>query len=119
MNVPAGIDEDLYDRVLVIVAKNRGRKKTDIRAESRLLQDLGTDGMDADDLLAALGDAFDIDFSGFVFNRHFGPEGWNPLELLQGLFEPETRKKIPITVMDLYEAAKTRKFPDLSDRKPE
>lgn len=134
------IDRDLFDRVVRLVAKNRGLKTEKIKPESRLLQDLGCDGMDGDDLLAAIRDEFGVDFSGFVFERHFGQEGiplntdltdylcYNPLTCLfwkifqpENLkkYKPESFKKIPITVLDLYEAARAKKFPDLSNRPAE
>lgn len=124
----ADIDTEIYDRVLSVIAKNRGLKKKDIQPQARLFHDLGCDGMDADDLLASLRDEFAIDFSDFVFTRHFGPEvGFNPIAWLYWLlFERDKLnargtawKKIPITVMDLYEAAKTKKFPELSNRAAE
>jgi acyl carrier protein len=125
--VTTDIDQDLYDRVVGLIAEELGLKREQIKPESRILHDFGCDGLDGDDLLAAFRDQFDVDISNVVFDRHFGPEGGapNPFELLAwfcGLICGRDKlnrgghNKVPITVMDLYEAAKSKKFPDLSAR---
>lgn len=122
MSLPVEIDdEDLYDRIVALIVRKTKHKQEKINSKASLLRSLGVDGMDADDLLAAFRDEFGVDFSNFVFERHFGPEaGFNPFIWLISKFgEPDKLKKIPITVMDLYEAAKTKKFPDLSNRAAE
>jgi hypothetical protein len=87
--------------------------------------DFGIAGIDAEDLIAALQKNFDIDMANFSYDRHFSPEEpFNPFAWLYWLiFERDKINKsgtawkfVPITVMDLYEAAVTKKFPDLSNR---
>jgi acyl carrier protein len=118
MNQPEEIDEDLEGRILALVVRKTRQKQEKITSDASLFHTLGVDGMDADDLLAAFRDEFGVDFSNFVFERHFGPEaGFNPfVRLIYNLSEPDKLRKVPITVVDLYEAAKTKKFPDLSNR---
>jgi len=126
MVAPPEVDNSIYERVVVLVEKHTGRKT--INPDSRIRHDLGTDGQDAYDLMVELEDKFDVDMTNFVFKRHFGPEApWNPFVWIYWtIFDREKLnengtavKAIPITVMDLYEAAKTGKFPDLSTRKPQ
>ncbi len=94
---------------------------------SRLYQDLGADGTDAYELMVKLKEDFEVDMTNFVFENHFGAEhGFNPLVwIFWLLFEREKLndkgavKKIPITVLDLYESAKIKKWPEVGDKKPE
>jgi acyl carrier protein len=118
------IDQELYERVVQFVAKSRAYKKEKIKPQSSMYHDLGCDGIDGQDLLADFRDEFDVDITNFAFDRHFGPElPLNPFVWIYWkICEPEKLtlrgqyKKVPITVMDLYEAAKSKKFPDLSER---
>jgi acyl carrier protein len=118
-------NDELYNRVLAMVRKHTGRKF--ITAHSRLYQDLGADGTDAYELMVKLKEDFEVDMTNFVFENHFGAEhGFNPLVwIVWLLFEREKLndkgavKKIPITVLDLYESAKIKKWPEVGDKKPE
>jgi acyl carrier protein len=111
------INEELYKSVVDFVKKRTGRKE--IKPESRLFQDLGTDGQDADELMAAFRDQFGVDFTNFVFERHFGPEwSFNPFVWFYWMLFEREKLNIPISVMDLYEAAENKIFPDLSQRAP-
>jgi len=123
-DVDVDIDQELYERVVQFVAKNTGYKKAEISPQSSMYHDLGCDGIDGEDLLVTFRDEFDVDISNFVFDRHFGPElPFNPFVWFYWkLCEPEKLnrrgqyKMVPITVMDLYKAAESKKFPDLSER---
>lgn len=108
------IDQELYKQVVKIIEYQSGAKK--IKPESRIAHDMGVDGDDADELINALQKQFDIDMTNFSFDKHFGPEGFNPISFIYFLFNRNKLNLIPITVMDLYIAAKTKKFPDLSER---
>jgi acyl carrier protein len=120
------IDQVLYERVVQLVATELNYNKKNLRPESRLYHDLGCTGLDGEELLKAFRDEFCVDISNFVFDRHFGPE------CPPGLFDLFTwcwcllfqrdqirSTMVPITVLDLYEAAKSKKFPDLSARASE
>ncbi len=124
------IDEDLYDRVLQFVAKNLGFRTQEIckiQAYSRMYHDLGCDGVDGYELLEAFSKEFQVEMSEFNFDKHFGPElpFFPPLWLFWWIFQSEKLnekgqfKKVPITVMDLYEAARSKKWPNMDDRKLE
>ncbi len=124
--MPTGIDQNLYDRVVAIVRKHTGCH--DIRPESRIFQDLHTTGADARELMLAMQEEFDIEMGNFVFKRHFGGEWpFNPFSWLYWLIFDRKKlnasgtawKMVPITIMDLYESAMTKKFPDLSERPAE
>ena len=119
MSLAPDIDKQIYDRVVELVDDGTGLKKKQIKPETRLFHDARIDGTDGYNLLIAVCDEFNVDPKSVIFDRHFGQEGWDPVEMLQCLFEPERRKKVPITVLDLYQAAKAKKFPDLADRPAE
>ncbi|MBU6454172.1 MAG: DUF1493 family protein [Cyanobacteria bacterium REEB67] len=119
MSLAPDIDQEIYDRVVEILAYGTGLKKEQIKPETRLFHDARIDGTDGYNLLIAVCDEFKVDPKSVIFDRHFGQEGFDLLEILQCLFEPERRKKVPITVLDLYQAAKAKKFPDLAARSAE
>lgn len=76
-----------------------------ITAATRIGEDLGVDGDDASDLLAAFASRFHVDLAGFEFRRHFGPEaGWSPFSALYCLFTGRGRTE-PVTVGQLAESA--------------
>lgn len=116
-------NQDIYDRVVAMVRKHTGYK--DIKPDSRILQDLGTTGTDAYELMKALEEDFDVNMSQFEFEKHFGAElSFNPITWLGAfLFERDKLnksgsgwKRIPIKVIDIYDAATTKRFPNLSNR---
>lgn len=57
--------------IVSMVARAAGVSEATIRAETRLLHDLGLWGDDAEELLADLGRHFNIDWSGFEFDGYF------------------------------------------------
>ena len=75
---------------------------------TRLLEDLGLDGDDASEFLAAYAERFHVDLTGMQFDRHFGSEGASPLELVTallywlGLWRID---HVPITIGDLVQSA--------------
>jgi hypothetical protein len=67
-------DQQLYDRVLALMANHTRFMEHELVPQSRVYHDLGCDGMDSEDLLNAFLSEFDVDLNNFVFDRHFGPE---------------------------------------------
>lgn len=121
-------DQALYNRVTALVIKQTNVKA--VNPETRLFQDLGVDGDDGDELMQQFGDQFNVNMDNFYLNyhKHFGPElPW--LAFLWPywiLFKRDKLNKsctawkmIPISVIDLYNAAKAKEFPNLSTREPE
>lgn len=83
-----------------------------LRDETDLLWDVGVDGQDAWELLAAFCDEFGVDGNSIVVDRHFGPEvGFNPLALLLPSWWAWQLNRIPVTVGTLVEAATTNRWP--------
>lgn len=119
------IDQVLYDRVIRLIVSELNLNRDELHPETRLYHDLGCTGLDAEELLRTFVGEFRIDNSNFVFNRHFGPEAGPSLsELFTWLRSTVSTRSVeetmvPLRVLDLYEAAKTKKFPDLSARAPE
>ncbi|MEQ1649683.1 MAG: DUF1493 family protein [Hyphomicrobiaceae bacterium] len=72
------------------------------------LQRAGLTGTDAFVLLEKCGQEFDIDFSEFRWDRHFGNESLD----LAGLFRLVWKKEkwIPVATSDLVDAARAKKW---------
>lgn len=83
-----------------------------LTSETRLEHDLGITGDDAEEVMEAFMDRFQVDMSEFEFNRHFGPEwGCNPAVWLWcRVFTSRLIQTEPITVDDLVEAAMQKKW---------
>jgi len=116
------MEDELYNRVEAFVLKRTAHPF--VYPEARLFNDLGIDGVDREELMVEFAKEFGVDLDSFVLSRHFGPElPFNPLVWLYWkIFTPNSLnergqyKMVPIMVSDLYEAAKTKRFPDLSNR---
>jgi acyl carrier protein len=112
------MEDKLYRQVEEFVQKRTNYPIECIRPETRLGHDLGVDGVDAMELMDEFSNEFGVNMKLFVFDRHFGPEGIgiDPRSLFWLIFNPENLHLVPIMISDLWEAAKTKKFPDLSNR---
>lgn len=85
---------------------------------TRIEEDLGVTGDDADELMAAFAREFDVDLTGLRFHRHFGPEGCFPLGCgpLYWFYRPDWIKdlneigKFPITVQHLVQVAQDKRW---------
>ncbi len=71
---------DLEERIVALVAEERGMKPQRIFLASRLSHDLGMDGDDAVDFFEKFGNEFNVDLSSLRehWSEHFGPEGSAP-----------------------------------------
>ncbi len=83
-----------------------------LTGQTRLEHDLGITGDDAEEVMEAFMDQFEVDMSEFKFNRYFGPEvGCNPAVWLWcRLFMPQLLHSEPVTIDDLVSAAMQRKW---------
>jgi hypothetical protein len=105
------VDTELERRVMAAVADQTCCPLSQLSPQTDLFRDLGVDGEDASDLLLRLGKEFEIDLENVRFDRHFGAEGFNPLALLLPGWWRWRRERIPVTIADLIEAARTRTWP--------
>ncbi len=117
--------EDMFKRVESFVLKFRPGSKGPLSADTRLLDDLGMDGDDAVEFMEAFSKEFDVDMSEFEFDKHFGPEGFGPVDLFYILFSLVGRifrkdfdllGHISITLRDLVSAAKAKKWHKLNGK---
>ena len=97
---------DHQDWITLIIAKKTGLPAAQISPDSRLLQDLGVTGDDAAELLAELSAAFEIDMGGFQFGEYFTGEP----HLFNWWLAGKGAKLTPITVRDLVDAARRKKW---------
>ena len=102
------MSEPLLSEVIAFVADFRGQRPERLSAATRLREDLGIDGFDAEDILIAYRERFGVDMTAFEYDRHFGPEAaWNPFSWLYWrLFRPERLRFDPVTIGHLVEAAR-------------
>lgn len=92
-----------------------------VSPSTSLFHDLWIDGDEAEELLNDFVQEFQVDMSELSFNKHF--HGEYPFGQLiwwhRTIFERHKRttwKMVPVTVADLYQAAKFKKWPNLDDR---
>ena len=81
------------------------------------------DGIDAVEFMEAFSKEFNVDMSEFEFDKHFGPEGFSPLDLfdivycwLGRIFKKDLSGDIAITLRDLVSAAKAKKWHRLNGK---
>ncbi len=114
-------NDDLYFKVIKFIAEYLDLNKDSIGPDLSLYHDLSCTGHEAEDLLEDFAETFKVNLNNLEFTMFFCPEpGQNPLAWLKEKFaSEEKKKKIPITIMDLYQAARSKTFPDLSSRTAE
>lgn len=88
------------NEVIQFVSENIGCDPSRLTPDTRLFEDLGIDGDDAEDLMRDFASHFTVDLTGYEHLQHFGPEaGWSPIAIHpSGL-------SVPITLVCLAEAA--------------
>lgn len=69
------MDRDLYHLVEAFVRERLGEPAEGLTPETRLAQDLGVSPREARGFLAAFGEEFGVDLSGFDAEEYFGDEG--------------------------------------------
>jgi acyl carrier protein len=97
----------LEQKVKEFVAKQICVKPESLSIQTRLCEDLGIDGADADDLFERFAEEFQVDLSTFQLDKYFGPEaGFNIfLSWLVLSTKLET-----LTIQDLVCAAQASKW---------
>lgn len=113
------VAKSVEDGVKELIATQLAVRVDQLTTDTRLLQDIGADGADGWELMEAFGERFGVDLSAFEPALHFGPEaGGDPITgLVVLLFRPRWTRRIPITVGDLVEAARTGEW-RTPDREP-
>jgi acyl carrier protein len=100
--MPSHVTEDLADFLVEQLRVRRDRLST----TTRLAEDLGVDGEDGVQLIAAFGKRFDVDLGDFHESSYFGPEAAaNPFVWAWWLITRTWPKTQPITVADLEASA--------------
>jgi hypothetical protein len=105
-------DDELEVEVKRLIVQELPARFERLTADTSLFHDLGVDGADGWEFMESFGQRFGVDISEFESTLHFGPEaGCNPVVALVVLMIwPLRTKFIPITVRDLVEAARSRKW---------
>lgn len=97
-DVPA----DAEEYVVSVLARRSGLERSQISADSRLVQDLKLDGDDAIDALLEISKQFDIEISSFDSSLYFRPE-----PNILSIFRPQAVPKREMTVAQLIAAARS------------
>jgi acyl carrier protein len=101
--------ESLTDRVISLVARKTGVKVSKISQQTDLVYDLGIDGDDAVELIDEFEHEFGVEMPNSEYDKHFGPEGLNPLCLFSLSWWRDKAK--PLTIADLVRAAESGVWP--------
>ena len=89
-------------RVIAFLARVTGADGAEITGSTRLIQDLGVDGADADELIRDFSDEFKVSLAGYRHEEFFGPEGaFFPVMLLLPSWWRRRRSRNELTVSDL------------------
>ena len=100
-------EQALLDQIVALVSRTSGVPADRIRPETRLAEDLGVDGDDADELLDAYARRFGVDLAAFEFSRYFGEEP-NLMAFahwVRDLWRGDARPTRPLTIAMLAAAA--------------
>ena len=72
----------------------------------------GIDQIDADDFMYAFAEKFEVDMSGFQFEKHFPSDAYFlPQTVLKRWLSGKTQQFVPISIRVLCKAAKDKKWP--------
>jgi hypothetical protein len=91
-----------------IVAQGWERDENKLNANTRISEDLGLEGDDADDFMQAFSKKFNVDLANFNFDEYFASEGFDPFRLLAYLIGIKKYKSI--TLSDLERAARNKRW---------
>ena len=123
------VSDTLEEEVVAFIASERREQRERLSPRTTLFGDLGVDGDDAEELFDAFMKRFEVDMSECRAKEHFGPEGfvpWAPIYWMilawRGVTEegstPESRARLrPVTIQDLIDSARARKWAVTYDRK--
>ena len=101
----------IEDRVKSLVAQQTAIRIEKLSLQTELGKDLGVDGDDAVELLSKFSEEFQVDLSTFQFDKYFGPEaGIDPIWALISFLDASRRKLEPVTIQDLVDAAKAKRW---------
>jgi acyl carrier protein len=106
------MNDEIFAQVKTFVAKFALVSEKELNPDTRLLDDLGIDGHDADELIVTFCEKFQIqDMSHINLSEYFGPESGNPILFLYDLlFAKEKARKTPITLRDLAFSAELKRW---------
>lgn len=106
------MDANLPARVVELVSEHSGIPADKLHAETRLEEDLRMTGDDAAEFLDAFAAAFDVDFTGIEFHKHFGPECGGPIFLWPKRLKDALKDhgQYPVTIGHLVEVAQAKRW---------
>lgn len=99
--------EEIKDFILL---KQIVDKRETLTYKTKISQDLGLEGDEADQFLDAFSKKFNVDFSDFNFKKYFVEEGWDPIRFF--IYTTGIIKLKPITLRDLEKSAEIGKWID-------
>jgi len=97
----------IYNDIIEIILKNRGKIKKDISLLTTLRKDLGVDGIDGEEIMSQYFDKFNINSSLFIFTDYFGEEHFGFSQLYRLVFG---KKLKDITIQHLVKCVEEGKW---------
>jgi len=98
MQIPMKLEEQVID----LIAHHCGAKKEELKKKTLVVEDLGTTGDDAYELIKDLQQKFDIDLANFEFSLHFGTES--------GSNSNESYGYYPVSIEHLVDVCKKKEW---------
>ena len=109
------MDDVLYEKVRAYLAQHEGVNEVKLRPETRLIEDIGMDGTDAEEFMENFGREFDIDMSKFDFDIYFFPENENIFRTIyMNLFDRDKLSRTVVTLQNLTDIAEQKKWKHFS-----
>lgn len=98
---------DVETAVIEFVVLETSANPSGLTLDTRLREDIGTDGADAVEFFEHFASAFGVDLSGFEISQRFGPEAaFNPLHSIFGT----QRNWVETTIRDLTRAVRLKRW---------
>ena len=117
------MNDELYERVKAFIAEKTRvspKKLAKFTPDTQLSNDLGIDGDDGVELIAAFCEEFNIQNTSEIdLTKHFAPEGCNPFGIFVFLYylmfdieklREEPNGDIPIMLRDLVKSAEAKRW---------
>jgi acyl carrier protein len=105
-------DGNIDRRLRKILVDLTGVPESKLHPDAEMMRDLGIDGADAAEFMAAFAQEFRVDMSQFEFGLHFGPEaGFDPFRWLYQKVSKAPTTFVPISIRDLESVAAAGKWP--------
>ncbi len=103
-------DEDIFNRIVAFVERERWKKQLPLSRDTRLVEDLKIEGDDAYEFMEKFVTEFKVDYSEFNYEQYFSKEVFDLLGIIASFFKKEKESKRTLTLGDLEQSVITGKL---------